>query len=553
MNLRTSIDFKYALFIAFVFLLLILDLGAYSLAETSEARYAEIAREMYLSHDYLNPTLLGVLHFHKPPITYYLTSLGYELFGINEFGARFFMQLAVVIQLIMVYLLANILLKNKKLSFTAGLIYFSMPLVLISSRNLTTDAYLTTFILAALTSWHYYTSRKKVIYLYVSYLMVGIALLTKGPVALLFILTYIIIYKILLKSGSKINKHHILGLILCVGVGASWYLLVVYKNPKLWNYFVHKQILSRINADSFDRSKPFWYYVPIVFGLLLPWLVGLIPDFKKKLQSVFGIKKEMQLLLITSLILFLLFSVFTTKLIMYILPAFWMLAIFIAYALYNASLKTCTAIEITYFILLGSLMTGIPLCYHFQFEFLHVTRKTAFISFFSTLSAFALFYSLKNFQSLRTLVLAACFGIVLISTSTGVLEHNNEAINAMRDEVSFIRAESKGSKPNIIVYDYLLSSIPFYIGANQITLKDSHNTADREVQFQNDQEWKKKLWDVHDPKIITDLKILTKEKNTFLLIRKKHGLSKELSFLKKAFSSKKSSAKWIILYNSKKA
>ena len=34
--------------------------------------------------------LLGIWHYHKPPVIFWLTSLGYQLFGVNAFGARFF-------------------------------------------------------------------------------------------------------------------------------------------------------------------------------------------------------------------------------------------------------------------------------------------------------------------------------------------------------------------------------------------------------------------------------------------------------------------------------
>ena len=138
MKFKTSIDYIYGLFLAVILVLLLLDLGSYGLAETSEARYAEIGREMFLSGDYLNPKLLEIFHFHKPPITYYLTALGYKLFGITEFGARFFLQVAILLQLLFVYGISNLLFQNKRISLLSGLIYFSMPLVLISSRNLTT-------------------------------------------------------------------------------------------------------------------------------------------------------------------------------------------------------------------------------------------------------------------------------------------------------------------------------------------------------------------------------------------------------------------------------
>ena len=129
MKSKNIIDRYYLLFLCIVWIVLIVGLGNYGLAETSEARYAEISREMFLSGDYLNPKLLGIFHFHKPPITYYITTLGYRIFGVNEFGARFFLQIAIVIQLVLVYRLANLLYKDKRIAFMAGLIYFSFPIV----------------------------------------------------------------------------------------------------------------------------------------------------------------------------------------------------------------------------------------------------------------------------------------------------------------------------------------------------------------------------------------------------------------------------------------
>ncbi|HUH45686.1 MAG TPA: glycosyltransferase family 39 protein [Arenibacter sp.] len=200
MSLKNSADRYYPVFILVVFLILIAGLGSYGLAETSEARYAEISREMLLNSDYMNPELLGVFHFHKPPITYYITTLGYQVFGINEFGARFFLQVAIIIQLLLVYRIADLLYHNKRIAFMSGPIYFSLPIILISSRNLTTDTFLSTFILTAIYCWQVYVLKNKIGFLYLFYVLTGLAILTKGPVALLFILVNIAMDKLIYKK-----------------------------------------------------------------------------------------------------------------------------------------------------------------------------------------------------------------------------------------------------------------------------------------------------------------------------------------------------------------
>ena len=81
---------KLYILLGITFIGLTFLLGSWGLTESSEGRYATIAKEMLVNNDFINPTLLGIKHLHKPPATYYITALGYEIFGINEFGTRFF-------------------------------------------------------------------------------------------------------------------------------------------------------------------------------------------------------------------------------------------------------------------------------------------------------------------------------------------------------------------------------------------------------------------------------------------------------------------------------
>ena len=549
MKFKTSIDYIYGLFLAVILVLLLLDLGSYGLAETSEARYAEIGREMFLSGDYLNPKLLEIFHFHKPPITYYLTALGYKLFGITEFGARFFLQVAILLQLLFVYGISNLLFQNKRISLLSGVIYFLMPLVLISSRNLTTDAYLTTFILASIYCWQYYTQKGTLSFLYLFYSAIGLALLTKGPVALVFITVYIVTYKLVFKTKTRLSMHAVLGICICIAIGASWYILVMIENPKLWTYFVEKQLLSRINSDSFNRGKPFWYYIPILIGLLLPWLIGSLFNFRLKLKALAKLGKEEQVLFYSSLVLLLIFSLFKTKLILYILPVFWMLALIIATRLYTSTSKTRKYINGTYLILLGVILVSILGCWYFKPVFIKIPITTSLLAFSVILIVCAFFYVIQIHDVLKTAFLAALFNLVLLVISPSILKNNSALINSTKELTRFINLKSDGADKTIVIDDYLLSSIPFYTGEYPITLKNKHNTTAREVQFQNDSQWQENLWDEKDSLTLLKLTALAKKKNTYLLARKKRGLSKPISHLAELFKNKKVSSKWIMYYN----
>tara|TARA_R100000935_G_C2835409_1_gene167808 strand:+ start:1060 stop:2715 length:1656 start_codon:yes stop_codon:yes gene_type:complete len=549
-TLKNTTDRYYLIFVCLAFITLIIGLGSYGLAESSEARYAEISREMFLLGDYLNPQLLGIFHFHKPPLTYYITTLGYSIFGINEFGARFFLQIAVAIQLLLVYGLANLLFRKKRIAFISGVIYFSMPIVLISSRNLTTDAFLTTFIMVALYCWQYYANKGKLLFLYLFYLFLGLAILTKGPVAILFVLVYIITYKIIFKVSFKINIHHIIGFVVCLMIGASWFVLVMIENQKLWNYFIEKQIAGRMTGGSFgERSKPFWYFIPILIGLILPWLIGSVPNFIRKFIHIYKSKNESLILLVSSILLVFLFSSFSTKLILYILPIFWMLAIFIAKQLDSIDEKSNKYINIAYLIILSIIFIGLLICWYFDFEFIHIETLAIITTFLLTIFSFLAYYLIDNDKNYKAAVVAAIFGVALLLISSTVLRSNSSLINSTRQMTDYINNISKSKLKTILVYDYLLTSIPFYSDARYITLKSNHKTTDREVQFQNDDEWKKQLWDINKDGVRAELLILSNKPNTFLLIRDKSTLDNNLKFLNNAFKHRKEYSKWTILYN----
>ncbi|RAJ12511.1 ArnT family glycosyltransferase [Arenibacter echinorum] len=539
----------YLFFLVVALAILLAGVGSYGFTETSEARYAEISKEMLSSKDYLNPKLLGIFHFHKPPITYYVTTLGYRIFGVNEFGARFFLQIAIVFQLALVYGMAYLLYKDRRIAFTSGLVYFALPLVLISSRNLTTDAYLTTFILGSLFCWQYYTSKGKTVALYLFYLLVAMALLTKGPVALLFILTYIIVYKTIFKRNSKISLHHILGFVLCLLLASSWYILVVINNPGLWDYFVTDQLISRITSHSFNRSKPFWFYIPLIIGLTLPWWWIILRNFKIKASTFLNIGREERLLLISSVFLFLIFSVFRTKMVLYILPMFWMLAILIAVQLYKVSVSILNTLNLAYTILMSCLFLGIIGFWLWKPQFIQISNATLVIGIVLVILFVSLFFYVDNGVPEKPAILGASFGAALVLLSTSIMAHNGSTFNSTKEMIGFINNVTLKENKTIVVYDYLLSSIPMYSGDNPITLKLRNNTTNREVQFQKDEEWKDDLWDINDEVMVSRLDSLSYSPNTYLIINKKRGFKDDLKYLEPHFKNRQEFVKWLVLYN----
>ena len=327
------------IFLAIAFFGLVLFSGSWGLTESSEARYATIAKEMFDTGSYINPTLLEIKHLHKPPLTYYITALGYKIFGVNEFGARFFLHIAMVFQLLLVFKITQLLFKNEKFSLLATLIYFSFPIVIIAERNLTTDTYLTTFILASIFYWLQYKNKAKIVFLVLFYVFLGLIFETKGPVGLVIPLVFVITQKIVFKDSVKLGLPYILSFIVFLIVASAWYIAVIYKNENLLQYFIKSQLVERVSVNKFNRGQPFWYYIVLLPAIGFPWVLLLVFYFKNNLARIIKEKNYEFILLISFLALFLILTLSTSKLILYILPLFSILAIFSAKFIVESNLK----------------------------------------------------------------------------------------------------------------------------------------------------------------------------------------------------------------------
>ncbi|TLM97306.1 phospholipid carrier-dependent glycosyltransferase, partial [bacterium] len=180
-------DGKLLLFLVCYGVLLLLPTPWLALQESTEGRYGEIAREMLVTGNFLEPTLNGIAHFHKPPLPYWAMASGMKLFGINGFGVRFFGVLAALAALYWLYRLAQLLLDDDQQAFTAMLVMASSFLFLIVSRTVSTDIYLTCFVVGAqyqLFRQIYGEKSRGNVCRFA--LLLGLGFLTKGPIIFLF-------------------------------------------------------------------------------------------------------------------------------------------------------------------------------------------------------------------------------------------------------------------------------------------------------------------------------------------------------------------------------
>ena len=161
-------------------------LGRYGVLQQTEARYAEVAREMKVSRDFLMPTLNGVPHVQKPPVAYWLTAGSMALFGENEIGARVPALLAGLGTLVLTAWIGTMWF-NRRIGLLSLIILSGAAEFYVLSRSLCADMIMTFWSTAAIAAFAFATRRKaqsSVWRFAPFFVFMGIAFATKGPMGI---------------------------------------------------------------------------------------------------------------------------------------------------------------------------------------------------------------------------------------------------------------------------------------------------------------------------------------------------------------------------------
>ena len=533
----------FNIFLLIAAIAILINVGSYGVTESSDARYAEISRKMFVSGDYMHPDLLDVHHYHKPPLTYQITALGYSLFGINSFGARFFLQIAILIQLILVFQLSKLLFSNEKTALWASIIYFSFPLVLISSRNLTTDAFLATFELLSVYCWVVYRKKGNTKWLYFFTISLALGFLTKGPVVFIIPVIFTLFFNTSEKAKHKINIHHLLAWLLFIAIAGSWFFYLVAENSIFLDYFLGRQTADRFSENVFGRTEPFWYFLAFTPLVGLPWFLVLLYLLKIN-KRLIKYRSTYLTLLLSCIIPLIFFSISSSKRILYILPIYSMLAILTA-QLFTLTgehkLKPIKYIVIIFILLVSASFIAAPLIDKID---LNLPISIAILGLLLILTTFIIFKKTALSGKSKLVTLTLITTVVLLITSSYVFSNNELKVNATKPITDFIK-QQKLSDRNILVYNTRKSSIAFGLNKSIISLNNGHESLARETQFETSENWKKYLIDLKNDDEVNYLKQLL-EQPTVLISNKK--LASNTEWILNRYKNKKVMGKWTIYY-----
>lgn len=314
----------FLLLILFSYIFLFYNLGSYSLKEPDEGRYAEIPREMVERGDYTVPYLNYVRYFEKPPLLYWVTAASYRTFGVSEWSFRFPNAFVALLTIVATFVFASRRF-GEEVGFVSSFILMTSFGFFAMSRIVTTDMLFASLLTAALFCFYefYVDVRRRFLNLFFAAL--ALAVLAKGPVAIILMTGAIGIFLLTEKRLSFLKRMAAVdSLLLFAVIAVPWFLLMCLKEREFFQFFFVDQHILRFLTTKHKRSGPMYYFIPVLLAGLFPWSV-----FIPRAIARFWRTKEMRLFLIWSAVVFVFFSVSGSKLPPYILPVFPALSIVI--------------------------------------------------------------------------------------------------------------------------------------------------------------------------------------------------------------------------------
>ena len=287
-----------AKFIAFILLLVLavrlLTLGAYPLGSTTEPRYAEIARKMLETGNWITPWFdHGVPFWGKPPLSFWASAGTMALFGVNEFGVRLAPFLAALATMGLFWAWPRPAALRQLLPLGASVLLFSSVAGFMGSAAVMTDMFMvagTTLSMVAF--WRaMQPGGDQDPWRWLFFVGLALGLLAKGPVAT--VITALALLLWLLASRRWRDMWNALpwlrGGLLTGALTLPWYVLAELRTPGFLHYFIVGEHIQRFlvsgwTGDLYGQGHPvarglIWLYALVMF---LPWTPVLLLALRRR-------------------------------------------------------------------------------------------------------------------------------------------------------------------------------------------------------------------------------------------------------------------------------
>jgi 4-amino-4-deoxy-L-arabinose transferase-like glycosyltransferase len=263
-------------------------LGSLPLSGPDEPRYARVAEEMHEQGRWITPTLQGKPWLEKPPLYYWTTIPFLSFFHETETAARMAPALCAVLAALAVYWLGSIL-RTRLAGLLAGSILLTSLGFVGFGRSASTDMPFTCcFTLAMAILAAALKKNLGVATIACGYVFLGLAVLGKGPVAIILAAGIGTCFWLLDERGIALRKWRILiGTIVTAAISLPWFWLAFRQNGYSFiSTFFLNHNLARYVTGIHHHSQPFYFFVPVIIALLFPWSGWLVLLIKSPIKEI---------------------------------------------------------------------------------------------------------------------------------------------------------------------------------------------------------------------------------------------------------------------------
>lgn len=290
-----------------------------------ELRYIEVVREMSIDKTWMVPHFGGEYYSEKPPVYFWILNLCKTVFGSYSTFAMTFPGIVSGIVGVLVAFYFGLKFFSRRYAFLAGLILATSVMYFAMASFVRMDMMMTVFITGSIMAFYQgfqqADSKQKSKYYYIYYGLMGLAILVKGPTGFLMPFVTAMVFLAVTGNWAEYKKLKLLpGFGILLGVIALWVLAIIASGDKAYAYqlFIVQTFGRAVN--SFSHKRPFYYYLEVFPPAFLPWIFFLVSSFWMSIKQRANLSNGDKLFLCWFIAPFVMMSMFSGKLFVYLLP-----------------------------------------------------------------------------------------------------------------------------------------------------------------------------------------------------------------------------------------
>ncbi len=316
-------------------LLFIPFLGDVHLFDWDEINFAESAREMLITGDYMTVQINYEPFWEKPPLFIWMQALSMHIFGINEFAARFPNAICGIVTLLVLFN-TGYRLFNTQFGLIWVITFLCSLLPFFYFKSGIIDPWFNLFIFLGIVNFHKALNNKITISLILSAFFLGLAVLTKGPAGFLIFAITVVIYWMLNRFRLPFTIFQVLlFLFVFIIIGGFWFILqIITGNAGLIIDFINYQIRLIQTQDAGHGGFLFYHFVVLFFGVF-PASVFTIHGFFRSANDTVDHKQFKKWMIILFWTVLILFTIVRTKIIHYSSLCYFPMTFLAAYSIHK--------------------------------------------------------------------------------------------------------------------------------------------------------------------------------------------------------------------------